>query len=416
MKTYSKWLLASVVLVSAPVFTACSDDDNDEPVVKVPENFEMNLASLNISWDESEGVVEVAANADWKAESTDSWIMIDPSRGNAGDFRMYLNFEHNPYRLPRTGTVNVICGEKSGVVTVTQAGCSDDSQVAPSVASIEVESLDYATTEIPFSTFAAAIEGNLGLSIADFGKGVDDEGNLEFFMVGKDGKWLSAGTGGTRCSAWLDSELNVTNWNGDGYPANACFVEVYGGDEPTLVVGRAPGLPDDTEYTLNFGFTFADDHSKFSLFKVDVVFPKMDLKGEIVGTIDLDVNMGPVGYAPIYVPFNADEVCSLLGANNPTLCKVVAYDEEGEFVPFTGGNGYWFSKTGEICNWGDGAGWFIEYHGGGDEATDEENESWAIGTFPGVTDISGTSHIGLWYNAKVVMFNVNVTVSGAVEE
>jgi len=78
MKTYSKWLLASVVLLSAPVFTACSDDDNDEPVVKVPENFEMNLASLNISWDESEGVVEVAANADWKAESTDSWIMIDP--------------------------------------------------------------------------------------------------------------------------------------------------------------------------------------------------------------------------------------------------------------------------------------------------------------------------------------------------
>lgn len=36
MKTYSKWLLASVVLLSAPVFTACSDDDNDEPVVKVP--------------------------------------------------------------------------------------------------------------------------------------------------------------------------------------------------------------------------------------------------------------------------------------------------------------------------------------------------------------------------------------------
>lgn len=207
MKTYSKWLLASVVLLSAPVFTACSDDDNDEPVVKVPENFEMNLASLNISWDESEGVVEVAANADWKAESTDSWIMIDPSRGNAGDFRMYLNFEHNPYRLPRTGTVNVICGEKSGVVTVTQAGCSDDSQVAPSVASIEVESLDYATTEIPFSTFAAAIEGNLGLSIADFGKGVDDEGNLEFFMVGKDGKWLSAGTGGTAAAHGLIRNL-----------------------------------------------------------------------------------------------------------------------------------------------------------------------------------------------------------------
>ncbi len=54
--------------------------------------------------------------------------------------------------------------------------------------------------------------------------------------------------------------------------------------------------------------------------------------------------------------------------------------------------------------------------GGYVSSCSEENESWAIGTFPGVTDISGTSHIGLWYNAKVVMFNVNVTVSGAVEE
>lgn len=412
---YSKWILAAAVVMSVPAFSSCSDDD-DDPVVVVPDNFGMNLSSLNISWDETEGVVEVAANEEWKATSVTPWITVDPSRGEAGDFRMYLNFENNPYRLPRTGTVEVVCGEKTGVVTVTQAGCTDNTRVAPSKASIEVESLDYATTEILLSTFAPAIEGNLGLDMAGFGKGVEDEGALEFFMVGKDGEWIKTGTAGTRCSAWLDADLNVTSWNGAGYPANSCFVEAYGGENPTLVVGRAPGLPDDTEYTLNFGFTFADDHSKFTLFEVDVVFPKMDLKGEIVGTIDLTVDMEPVGYDPVYVDFHADEVKELLGCYSPTLCKVVAYDSEGEFVPFTAGNGYWFSTTGEICNWGDGAGWFIEYHGGGDESTAEEDNSWAIGTFPGVTDISGISKIGLWYNAKVVMYNVKVTVSGEVPE
>lgn len=409
---YSKWVLASALILSTPVFTACSDDD-DEPVVNIPENFEMNLASLNISWDETEGVVEVAANDNWKADSSSPWISVDPSRGDAGDFRMYLNFEHNPYRLPRTGTVEVTCGEKSGVVTVTQAGCTDNSQVAPSTTSIEVESLDYASTEVSFSAFSAEIEGNLGLTLAQFGEGVDDEGNLEFFMVGKDGQWIAGGTAGTRCSAWLDSELNVTTWNGDGYPANAAFIEVYGGEDPVLVIGRAPGLPDDTEYTLNFGFTFADDHSKYTLFKVNVVYPAMDLTGEIVGTIDLDVDMGPVGYDPIYVPFHADEVKSMLGCSSPSLCKVVAYDEDGEFVPYTGGNGYWFNTTGEVTNWGDNSGWFIEYHGDEDE---DLEEVWSIGTFPGVTNISGTSHIGLWYNARVVMFNVNVTVTGEVSE
>lgn len=412
---YSKWVLASAVVLATPAFTSCSDDD-DEPAIQVPQTFEMNLANLNIAWDETEGVVELAANDKWKAESNSPWITIDPSRGNAGDFRMYFIFEPNPYRLPRTGMVEVTCGEKNGVVKVTQAGCSDDSKVAPSVANIEVESLDYATSELSFATWASEIEGNLGISLAQFGQGVDDEGELEFFMVDNEGKWLKTGTAGTRCSAWLDSNLNVTNWNGGGYPANACFIEVYGGEDPTLVIGRAPGVPENTEYTLNFGFTFANDHSKYLLCKVNVVFPKMVLTGEVVGTIDLTADIAPVGYSPVYIPFDAQQVCSLLGAGSIYLTKVVAYDADGEFVPYTGGNGYWFDTHGAICNWGDGAGWFIEYHGNESEPDPAVDNAWAVGTFPGVTDIAGTSKIGLWYNAKVVMFNMNVKVSGAVPE
>lgn len=404
----NKWLLGVSLFLSAATFTSC--DNDDEVVVQIPENFAMDLSSLNIAWDETEGVVELAANDEWKAQSGSGWISIDPSKGNPGDFRMFLNFEPNPYRLPRTGSLTVVCGEQTGVITVTQAGCTDDSKVAPCAANLEVESLDYASGEISFATFSEMIEGNLGLSLAEFGQGVDDDGNLEFFMVDKAGNWIEGGTAGTRCSAWLDADLNVTNWDGAGYPAIATFLEVYGGEDPTLVIGRAPGVPDNAEYTLNFGFTFKDDHSKYCIFKIDVVFPAMDLKGELVATHDIDVTViANDGYQAYPAVFDAAEVCAELGCNSLDLVKVVAYDEEGEFVGYTAGNGYWYMPDGSIGNWGEGAGWFIEYWGDGPDS--EDYSSWAVGPFPGVNNVSATSQIGFWYNAKVVMFNVNVTVT-----
>ncbi len=82
MKTtkYTKWLLAACMLLAAPVFTAC-DDDDDVVAVEIPENFAMDLSSLNIDWNETEGVVELEANNEWRAESNCTWITIDPSKG-----------------------------------------------------------------------------------------------------------------------------------------------------------------------------------------------------------------------------------------------------------------------------------------------------------------------------------------------
>ncbi len=173
MKTtkYTKWLLAACMLLAAPVFTAC-DDDDDVVAVEIPENFAMDLSSLNIDWNETEGVVELEANNEWRAESNCTWITIDPSKGEPGDFRMFLNFEPNPYRLPRVGELTVTCGEQTGKITVTQAGCTDNTKVAPCTGNIEIESLDYATADISFVNYSEAIEGNLGLTIEEFGKGV----------------------------------------------------------------------------------------------------------------------------------------------------------------------------------------------------------------------------------------------------
>ena len=69
-------------------------------------------------------------------------------------------------------------------------------------------------------------------------------------------------------------------------------------------------VPGDAEFTVNFGFTLRDDHSKYCIFKIDVVFPKMDLKGEIVGTFDLEKTVGSIGYEPVAVPFDTEAVKS----------------------------------------------------------------------------------------------------------
>ena len=139
-------------------------------------------------------------------------------------------------------------------------------------------------------------------------------------------------------------------------------------------------------------------------------FTAVDLVGELVGTIDLDIESAPVGYESILVPFDEAAVRDLLGCSSMSMVKVVGYNADGEFMAYTANNGYWFCLDGSIGNWNENSGWFMEYHGDSDEATDEERTSWSFGTFPGITNVSGTSQIGFWYNAKVVMFNVNVTI------
>ena len=396
------------MLFTASVLTSCNDDD--VIIDRTPDQFKMELTSLNIAWDETEGFVQFDANENWRVESTSAWITVDPSKGDAGTYRTYFIFEPNPYRLPRTGDVNVTCGEEKAVVHVIQAGCTDDSRIAPVSADLEIPSFDYETGEIPFSTFSESIMGNLGLTMAEFGEGVDDDGDLQFFMVAKDGSWYQGGTSGTRCGAWLDGNYNVVPWDGAGYPAIAAFIEVYGGEDPVLVIGRAPGVPDNTEYTFNFGFA-SSDMTKYQLFSINVVFPAADLKGNVVATFDLSYQAEPNDeYIPGACEFNAQEVASLLGASSISLAKVVSYDAAGEFVAYTANNGYWYAKNGQIGSWGESAGWFIEYYGNDAESTEEDLNTWWIGNMPGCDAASATSKIGFWYNGNVVMFNIHVTI------
>ncbi|MDE6337138.1 MAG: DUF4859 domain-containing protein [Muribaculaceae bacterium] len=418
MKTtskYNKWLFGAGLFLAVTTITSC--DKEEIYVDPIPETFNVPLTTLNVEWNETEGVVDVAANDDWKAESKNSWISIDPSKGEAGDTRVYLLFESNPYRLPRTGEIVVNCGGESKTVQITQAGCSDDALIAPIDLYLEVPSLDWEAGEISLSAYSEEIMGNLGMTMEEFTEGIGDEGNLEFFVLDKDNNWIAGGTSGTRCGAWFDNNMEVTQWSTGSYPANAAFMEVYNEDGPTIVIGRAPANPDNAEYTIRFGFTPANDHSRYQYFTLNFVFTPVDLKGTVVATHDIDMEIvANEGYVATPAVFDAAAICGELGCASLDLAKVVGYDADGEFVGYSANNGYWYMQNGSIGSWGDGAGWFIEYWGEGPDS--EDYSSFAVGPFPGVVNVAATSQIGFWYNNNVVMFNINVKVveGEAVEE
>ncbi len=122
MKTtsqYNKWLLGAGLFLAAATITSC--DKEEIYVEPIPEQFNVAVTTLNVEWNEKEGVIDLEANEDWRADSKVNWISIDPNKGSVGEGRVYLILTPNPYRLPRTGDIEVTCGEESIIITVTQA-------------------------------------------------------------------------------------------------------------------------------------------------------------------------------------------------------------------------------------------------------------------------------------------------------
>lgn len=411
MFKYSQWLCAIAVMGCSTAFTSCEEKEELGP--QLPTEFALVINQINVSWDETEAVVDFDANEKWKVVSTPEWIKVDPKSGKPGTHRMFFNLTANPYRLPRVGEVTVTCGEKTGTITFTQGGCTDEASVATAKFNGEMTTLEGSTYSVSFNEFANEIKGNLGLSLAEFGNGIDADGDLEFFMV-SGSEWVKGGTAGTPCGAWLDSELAVTNWSYTGYPANSLFIEAYPGEEPTLAIGHAAGVPDNAEFNLKFGFTFKNDHTRFLIFEGTVKVVPVSLTGPIVATYTLDATVpASDGYQNVYIPFDAADVAAKLGTSNVARCKVVTYDADGEFVKYSANNGYWCKTDGSIGSWGSGAGWAIEYHGDEADTAATTYGSWSICPYPGVSGVSGTTKIGLWYNGKVVMFDINVIIPAA---
>lgn len=269
MKAIYKYLFISMVTALAGGFLAgCSDDDDSE--VKLPEEFTMDVNSVNVLWDETEAVVDFGANEAWSAVCSETWAQIDPTKGDAGDYRLFLVMKRNYNLLPRTAEITVKCGEVSKSIIVVQSGCDDKSQVTTINTALETGPVAYSTGELSLSEYAYEIENNLGLTMEQFKKAVEDE-TLELCIVDKKtDTWKSAAYTADGLGYWLDSDMEVTNWDAAGYPANALFIET---DGDVVHIGRADGMMDEVSFDLSFVYRLKNEPGKYLRFNVEVTCP-----------------------------------------------------------------------------------------------------------------------------------------------
>lgn len=399
IKKFSYILFLALALVVA----ACDDKNVDEPTM--PQGFTVVLDRLTVAWDETEAVVDFGADQKWKVEAMPEWVSIDPRSGKPGEHRLFLNVQANHYRMVRSGEVMLVCGEKSAKILVTQGGCSDESAVAVAEFKGEMVAVPGTALKLSFSDFAKAIEGNLGMSVADFGKAIDRDGELEFFVLVGD-KWVNGGSFAGAAGAWLDSDMNVVDESSIGWPVNAIRLECVAGDEPYIHISRAKNVPEGSEFELRFGFALRNDHTRFMTFHGTVKVVAESLSGEIVATYDMNAELAPASaYETTSLPFAAATIAEKLGVTSLDSCKVVSYDASGEFIKYTANNGYWFSTEGEVVKHGADAAWAIEYKG---------DDSWTLCPYPGVSGVGGTAKIGFWHGGKTVMFNIRVNIGAEV--
>ena len=202
---------------------------------------------------------------------------------------------------------------------------------------------------------------------------------------------------------WYNNEGEVVAWGEEGF---SFYIEYRWNEEDAEAedlnywfLGNNPEAV-ALETTCNIGFM---NEENVVLFNVAVTLEAEDL-GElkVVKTYDLSYASEPkADYGTGTLAFDSSEVLSLLGCESLDQARIVSLDSDNQVLNQTGNNGYWYNYDGEVCGWGDGAAWFIEYQG---------DDVWTIGNYPTVEEAEGVCNIGFLYEDSIVLFEVNVYI------
>ena len=124
----SFYLLA---LAAALAFAGCKKDDGGNPLPGT-----LNIEKTEYALDAVENrtaTVAFTAAAGWTlsvvyddAESAADWLTVTPASGTAGEQTVELSATRNYRTSDRTAYADLVCGEQSVRLTVTQAAASDD--------------------------------------------------------------------------------------------------------------------------------------------------------------------------------------------------------------------------------------------------------------------------------------------------
>ena len=86
----------------------------------------LSLLTSNISVEAAGGSQDVSflTNQSWSVRSSENWVTVAPASGGASDVyqAVTVTVAENPDESSRTATLSLTAGEKSGQITVTQAG------------------------------------------------------------------------------------------------------------------------------------------------------------------------------------------------------------------------------------------------------------------------------------------------------
>ena len=130
---------------------------------------------------------------------------------------------------------------------------------------------------INLKDYADAIELCMGMQYADFVTAMDNE-EIDVYLCDADGNWVLDADGNHPdytsgwLGYWLDPDLNITYWNGDGYPANLMFLEYGGGGTYNLGNSGSAGSPAGTQARVRFDLVANGDPATAVHFIINVTF------------------------------------------------------------------------------------------------------------------------------------------------
>lgn len=221
-------------------------------------------------------------------------------------------------------------------------------------------------------------------------------------------KYTGAATGDGLWGNWWAADATVANW-GD---KNSAFFTNWNGEDG-FEVGQYPGKLNGGETM--YGIQCLEYGGKTVAIKITF---NLLVREEIAGTIvdtkeyqlaeDVDSN-----YVATPVTIDMDGILSKLGVSSVDDVTVIGFKEDGSYAnEFTADLGYWLTKDGFTCSWGDTAYAFVNYMGKA-EGEDKDPNMLTVGQMPKAAQSGDVVSlpIGFYANKKIVKVIVKLTIN-----
>lgn len=208
---------------------------------------------------------------------------------------------------------------------------------------------------------------------------------------------------------WFDANGDVCNWGDQAY----LFLEKQDTFSLNFTLGMYPSRPTvGNTYHIVEAMKY-DDYKVAFLFNVTIgeEIPVVYPVTTIVGTQTLDVSEEQDNtYASTPVAINAADIETAIGIapENAELYGIDASDDSLYIDGFTANVGYWYNRTGDVCNWGNlGCALYAEYN--------VDNQEINVGQFPDSAIVGETYTIKMAFvnldNLKQYNVVINVTIT-----